>query len=77
MVPTVLSFLYTQQELMVAQVKTRQDLIQEAWIRFEKALLAAPLPPWDVECAVDDLRDEMIQAGILDLDTIHEEICNG
>lgn len=62
---------------MVAQVKSKQEMIQEAWIRFEKALLAAPLPPWDVEAAVDELRDELVGAGILDLDTIHEEICNG
>lgn len=62
---------------MVAQVKSKQEMIQEAWIRFEKAFLAAPLAPWEVECAVDELRDELIQAGILDLDTIHEEICNG
>lgn len=61
----------------MAQVKSQQEMIQEAWIRFEKALLAAPLPAWEVEAAVDELRDELIMFGILDLDTIHEEICNG
>lgn len=58
----------------MAQVKSQQDKVQEAWIRFEKQLLAAPSFPWEVEAAVDELRDELIMFGILDLETIHEEL---
>jgi hypothetical protein len=28
---------------------------------------------WDLECAVDDLRDEMIQAGIVDPEDLQED----
>lgn len=65
----------------MGQVKTQQHLVTEAWVRFEKAIMMARglLTPegfmvslWDVECAVDDLRDEMIQAGIVDPEMLED-----
>ena len=67
----------------MGQVKTQMDLVAEAWMRFESALYASKgthtpdgycISLWDVECAVDDLRDEMIQAGIIDPEMLQEEV---
>ena len=54
--------------------KKQTELVAEAWERFGRAMERAKgiadkdgsafISLWDVECAVDDLRDEMIQAGI-------------
>jgi len=58
----------------MGQVKTQMDLVADAWVKFQKAVQEARglLTPegfmvssWDVECAMSDLQDEMIQAGII------------
>ena len=52
-------------------------------MRFESALYASKgthtpdgyyVSLWDLECAIDDLRDEMIQAGIIDPEMLQEEL---
>lgn len=67
----------------MAKVKTQMDLVAEAWMRFESALYASKgthtpdgyyVSLWDLECAIDDLRDEMIQAGIIDPEMLQEEV---
>lgn len=67
----------------MGQVKTQMDLVAEAWAKFEHALHASKgtymadgyyVRFWDVECAIDDLRDEMIQAGIIDPEMLREDV---
>ena len=67
----------------MGQVKTQMDLVAEAWVKFERALYASKgthtpdgyyVSLWDLECAIDDLRDEMIQAGIMDPEMLQEEL---
>ena len=67
----------------MAKVKTQMDLVAEAWMRFESALYASKgthtpdgyyVSLWDLECAIDDLRDEMIQAGIVDPEMLQEDL---
>jgi hypothetical protein len=70
----------------MAKVKTQMDLVAEAWMKFERALYASKgthtpdgyyVKLWDLECAVDDLRDEMLQAGILDREMLDEDMLQG
>ena len=65
----------------MGQVKTQMDLVAEAWVKFERALYTSKgthtpdgyyVKMRDLECAVDDLRDEMIQAGIVDPEDLVE-----
>lgn len=66
----------------MAQVKRQRDLVVEAWLKFERALYASVkgmhtsdgyyVKSWDLECAVDDLRDELIQAGIVDPEMLED-----
>lgn len=67
----------------MAKVKTQMDLVAEAWMQFERALYNSKgthtpdgyyVSLWDLECAIDDLRDEMIQAGIIDPEMLQEEV---
>ena len=67
----------------MAEVKTQMLLVADAWVRFERALYASKgthtpdgyyVSLWDLECAIDDLRDEMIQAGIIDPEMLQEEL---
>ena len=67
----------------MAKVKTQMELVADAWMKFERALYASKgthtpdgyyVSLWDLECAIDDLRDEMIQAGIIDLEMLQEEV---
>ena len=62
-------------------VATQMLLVADAWVRFERALYASKgthtpdgyyVKLWDLECAVDDLRDEMIQAGIVDPEMLED-----
>lgn len=66
----------------MGKVKTQMDLVAEAWNRFEQVLYEAKgqhtpegymVSLWDVECAVDDLRDELIQAGIVNPEDLQED----
>jgi hypothetical protein len=67
----------------MGQVKTQMQQVAEAWMKFERALYASKgthtpdgyyVSLWDLECAIDDLRDEMIQAGIVDEEMLQEEV---
>lgn len=60
---------------------TQMLLVADAWVRFERALQASKdthtpdglyVKLWELERTIDDLRDEMIQAGIVDPEMLQD-----